>query len=460
MKRTSRWLTGGGVVAVLMLLVGGCAIFQKKTENPALPAPDIRVQAIHYSGSPLSGPTTRAVELLPNDRLDVRTEILALRTLPNDLPVTLGSAARLISASRSGTPVQPTNKLTLLSRFAVDALAQDSFAKLVDPQNVKSVSIFTGEDAVLPEVTSKLSLQLAADRSIDLSLYRAAGTSAVVIALTIAEPVRDSEQSAASITRETAVLDAIDTAQPRDVLLVIPQEIPQSPAKGLAILLKIKPADANSDSAALMEHISQDLKQSSELAGRWPQTATVGSAQTSEYQSSLDALKDPIRRRAALVYLAGQTGAPICEDVALVAEDAALEKLASQITQNAKPETTSQRELLGWILDLSTFQLLAQLQADTKTKIAPELMAVLTRHTGEAGRHDSSMEQIVKNLSSKADLANRLVAENLIYLEDSSPAARVRAYDFLNSRGRAPAGYDPLGTPRDRRNALEKASIK
>jgi hypothetical protein len=40
-------------------------------------------------------------------------------------------------------------------------------------------------------------------------------------------------------------------------------------------------------------------------------------------------------------------------------------------------------------------------------------------------------------------------------LEDSSPASRVRAFDWLTARGRAPAGYDPLGTPRQRRAALE-----
>jgi len=51
----------------------------------------------------------------------------------------------------------------------------------------------------------------------------------------------------------------------------------------------------------------------------------------------------------------------------------------------------------------------------------------------------------------------RVIAENLIYLEDASPASRVRAYDWLQSRGRAPAGFDPLGTPRERRDALEKA---
>jgi hypothetical protein len=45
-----------------------------------------------------------------------------------------------------------------------------------------------------------------------------------------------------------------------------------------------------------------------------------------------------------------------------------------------------------------------------------------------------------------------------VYLEDASPAARVRAYDWLNGKNLAPAGYDPLGSNKDRRAALDKAT--
>ena len=44
-----------------------------------------------------------------------------------------------------------------------------------------------------------------------------------------------------------------------------------------------------------------------------------------------------------------------------------------------------------------------------------------------------------------------------MYLEDSSPSARVRAYDWLAARGRAPQGYEPLGPARERRRALDAA---
>ena len=42
-------------------------------------------------------------------------------------------------------------------------------------------------------------------------------------------------------------------------------------------------------------------------------------------------------------------------------------------------------------------------------------------------------------------------------LEDSSPAARVRAYDWLKAHARQPTGYDPLGEAHQRSAAIEKA---
>jgi hypothetical protein len=85
-----------------------------------------------------------------------------------------------------------------------------------------------------------------------------------------------------------------------------------------------------------------------------------------------------------------------------------------------------------------------------------ELASILTVRTGQAGRSSGTLEEALSNASSQQDMSNRLAAENYIFLEDSSPAARVRAYDWLTMNHLAPAGYDPLGLPQDRRAALDK----
>jgi hypothetical protein len=89
--------------------------------------------------------------------------------------------------------------------------------------------------------------------------------------------------------------------------------------------------------------------------------------------------------------------------------------------------------------------------------LPPELRAILTVYAGEPSRHSGSLDDIANQSTSRQDLENRLTAENLVFLTDSSPASRVRAFDWLSARGLAPAGYDPLGSAKQRREALDKA---
>jgi len=49
-----------------------------------------------------------------------------------------------------------------------------------------------------------------------------------------------------------------------------------------------------------------------------------------------------------------------------------------------------------------------------------------------------------------------LLLENFIYLEDISPAARTRAFEWLAARDQAPQGYDPLASLKERRNVLNR----
>jgi hypothetical protein len=115
--------------------------------------------------------------------------------------------------------------------------------------------------------------------------------------------------------------------------------------------------------------------------------------------------------------------------------------------------------VVGWLLDHAAYNLLADLlNTANMTNGAPmpdELAATLANHAGEAGRHPSSMQQILNRVGGRDEFNNRVLAENLIFLEDTSPASRVRAFDWLTARGHAPAGFDPLGTPRQRRQALD-----
>jgi hypothetical protein len=172
--------------------------------------------------------------------------------------------------------------------------------------------------------------------------------------------------------------------------------------------------------------------------------------------SALDAMSRPGASRQAILFLASRTNVEVLEDVALLGDDAFRGELAQKVVARlGTPVKPTSKENLAWVLENATFALLGE--QSSAGKLPAELAAVLAVRAGEAGRHPGALDEGLKTSTNRKEFALRLIAENYIYLEDSSPASRVRAYDWLVARDRAPAGYDPLGPPRDRRAALERA---
>jgi hypothetical protein len=136
--------------------------------------------------------------------------------------------------------------------------------------------------------------------------------------------------------------------------------------------------------------------------------------------------------------------------------------MLAQLTQNIEEGgrdlagVVAQGGGLGWLLERSALQLLAD-RAEEQP-LPPELLSILLRHVGEPGRFTASLIDIAATCGSTAALRERLVQENLQYLEDSTAAARVRAFDWLDARGLAPAGFDPLAPLAARRAALAAAA--
>jgi hypothetical protein len=80
---------------------------------------------------------------------------------------------------------------------------------------------------------------------------------------------------------------------------------------------------------------------------------------------------------------------------------------------------------------------------------------MLSARFGEAGRDPGSLGELAAASPSRADFETRVLAENLLLLDDASPASRVRAFEWLSSRNGAPQGYNPLGNPAERRAAID-----
>ncbi|HPF13861.1 MAG TPA: hypothetical protein PLJ12_06310, partial [Planctomycetota bacterium] len=79
---------------------------------------------------------------------------------------------------------------------------------------------------------------------------------------------------------------------------------------------------------------------------------------------------------------------------------------------------------------------------------------LLLRHGGEVGRYPSTIEDAALQSADRETMRKRLLLENRLFLEDSSPSARVRAFDWLVRQGEDLGAFDPLASPSARRDAL------
>ncbi len=186
------------------------------------------------------------------------------------------------------------------------------------------------------------------------------------------------------------------------------------------------------------------------------QDAAAESPEAAGFQRALEGLRWPAKQRKALSFLAETTGAEVTADVCITGTQAIVARLSDAVAKAAR-ETPGARDraAMGWIVERVTLETLAALLAEKKLPL--ELEAVLVRHAGEAGRNPASLAELLKGAKGLGDLRSGIARENLIALEDASPAARVRAFDWLSARGTAPAGFDPLASTKERRLALEKA---
>lgn len=458
-------MTFGRATRIVLLLLGlnalvGCA---RRPRDAASVLPPVTLTCTHFVGGPLGSLSPSAAS--PEDQPAALVAKCVLHRGPDidrrDF-VPLGSMARLVTARRGDEPVLAGTRLTqpiqvLLSPNA----AATQPAGVVQP--VASV-----ESVVIPGVTTAFRIAPtgpAGSQPIELQLYQSSLDSDLQLAIATSGPLATNEDSSVpqespskSVTqREVAILDGINSAQPPTIRLRIPWRVDGSSSDLLAEI-SLRAGKDDPETEALLSSARQELDRN-----RAKGSAKVPAAQVlagrALLESTLPLLSQPSARRSALIMLAAQTGAAICQDAALVADDSTLEQLAAAINAQA---TAVNREIdlaqWGLVIDLTALKVMADLQS--AEKLPPALQSVLALHTGEAGRRAGAIEEAIRASPTRADLENRLVAENLIALEDTSPSARVRAIDWLSLRGRAPRGFDPLAPPRQRREALEAASTQ
>ena len=461
-------------IAIILILLAGC---QPRPQ----PAPPLKPSAVttfttHYVGSVISGPTTAPASALSNP-LIARVRWVALAKMPDAQSASLGSRSRLIVAGNTDAPLLGSPSLTGAARIVDDSAAASLVNMFRDPPSPSQAVIAESSAALLHGLTTVFTAD-AGDgtttrQMVELRLTQSGaampasmptskpGPISIQCALTVGRRDPFAPSSAPPAQSETAFFDLLTDLSHGSTVLLLPMTFADVNSKVLAASIEVRSPVDQAEADAAIDRSSEDLKKSSEAMTDQSVVSPIEISQSAGISRALRAMRLPDQQRSSLIYIAAQMNAPLCQDVALVADNSILLQLSQKVLAGTANLPGSAPPALGWVLDRSSFELLTSLaDAPGGNKLPAELSTVLTQFAGEAARHSAALDEIAHGMSSQADLHNRIIAQNLVFLTDSSPAARVRAFDWLSARHLAPASYDPLGPARERRIAIDKAATQ
>lgn len=450
------------------LLVASSAC--SSTPRGARPLP-LEVGGDHFVGTVHTGP--RAVETLPAAStgepwwIEARFAYAAAPPAAGAEP--LAARTRQVFAGRGAEPLKP------LSDLALGVLCASSAASPVP--DLRSVSRI---DPLWPGTTTVWRLQRRLDGEVEdwpaaawdlleiqLSRPEAEPGSAElalvfegrVLAHVAAEEAEKTRNPEPVLEREHLVLagDPIAGDEPFRVFLPAPSR--RFPSGGFEIeIARTSPAPGD-ELATVLERGRSALFLSIARSRGASSPVTGEEGFHFESGSALPALEDPKLRRGALAFLAQMSGASLAGDLAIDAGPEALASFAPALAERLRGKSGGERgpASLGWALESCAYGWLAARALDEKHPPAPELQALLLVHAGELGRFPDMLRDAVQECDGLAALERRLVEENRIFLEDSDPGSRLRAFEWLRDRGAAPEAFDPLAPAAERRAALDRA---
>lgn len=375
----------------------------------------------------------------------------------------IGPAARLVLGPDTGAVVSPSARLIYAAVFRPLAKDDDLETSLGPPTDralmqATKTALMNGATAsfeiALPEGTPVT--PAFTRRAVRVQLYRSGAADAYDIAI-----VSEDLTSAAPTTMPTAAGREMVVIQRKlidggdRIALAIPMAFPQSTVKTIVIDLVL--ADAVPDGDPALTQAKTEIDAASAAIELTKSTAAPSTDDLVMGQSLSSLTAPGVSPRAALAFLAERTGARLTQSVALVADDRLLQVIAGDVQKRLAQMPSRDRRSVAWLLDRATIDSLATVKEEDAASILPPIQGALSIYAGEAGRQLDTLRSLAGEATSSDDLYNRIIAEHLILLEESSPGLRVRAYDWLRAAGHAPAGYDPLASPQERRAALERA---
>jgi hypothetical protein len=455
---------------------------------------ELKSEVGYFAGSPMTGHTSVDPNSLhAEESLAVTMSWLVIKQLPKNLLDPAESQIRLIKIFPSQKPVSPIAQLTRGTRIGSIENTEWFINRITNDGS--NGGVFLGKlYGVLPQrittsfrIAEKNPTDLRSPEGFEIQIFNRSQTgggnteehsvkSSLEIAIvasgkfkhstaTTQESVQSSEDEDedsdlkgedVKIT-ETVFLKARPFKERAQFAIILSSPFSTEEAKAFAITIDVRSPPKEGRVGVTMhalyfnqclEYLARGTIQGRGVYGKPHDTEWSG------LEDAIQSLQSPINERRALLHLAQQTNAPLVKDIALSGTEIVVGQLSQAVTNEYMSGSVTNSEMVGWMLERTAYSLLANLLSTDQA--TPELEAVLVRHTGQVGRHASTIEELIAGTNSIEELQGYAVRENFIYLEDISPAARTRAFEWLLSKGEAPDGYDPLAPLKERRAVLNR----
>jgi hypothetical protein len=467
------------LAAAVVCVLCGLACHSAPAVEPPLATPPIELSVHYHAGTALGGalasPSPEPIDETPEQALVVKCRLVYFDRYRPEALSSLLESARLVVSDRGNQPLISYSARELGVRVAagpsalefVHQLDSGGFDRTVIageiggalPQGVTLAVSYHGSGAASTGSERAVSTSVeAAPLSPILMLTRGTGEQAMTItALLSIEDSSAIEDSVSARARRRGVLLAespqVDGAP---LVVVIPPSSSPASTAPLAIVVEVSspPAITAAAHAQALERCASDVARERTAAEQSGRKLPPEEAYATEMVCALQALEIARYHRAALSFMARSSGAELAESLALVADVEALESYVADALMACGGAQSLARAspALGWKLEATAYLFLANMSL--REALPPELLALLVRHAGEAGRYPDELQGAIDSCRDTAALQGRFLAQNRDALQDDRPASRVRAFDWLSVRGLAPEGYDPLGSERERHAAL------
>ncbi|MEM7308444.1 MAG: hypothetical protein AAF682_17315 [Planctomycetota bacterium] len=476
----------------LACLWGACSTPAPAPEPTELAAPELELERETYAGGILAGPAADApVSPEPESALRARVSLVYLREPLAGL-APLAERLQVLATPLHGAPVRATPRaaagggfgagpeaLALLEAVLADPRAAFPLAEVdtvlpsgavvrfaaTRDEEVDDPDNYLGEFRRLGPVRKELAVLVGRDAEGALELG--------LVLEDLAPPIDPPEDPAPGVEpsrilrpgapvplRELMLLDAAPAPGEGPLVLSLRSPFDAGEGGAFAAVVEVTPVPegtAAAAHAAELEQLVATLTEQAALDALEGEHDGPDSEARRALTLALGAVRPERPSRGLLLRLAERSEVEALADLALVADDDVLAAVSARIAAVAEEPTDTWRTRaeVGWLLEHSALTELAERAAGTG--LPDELASVLTRRVGEPAHSPGILLEFLAASLDVADLERRLIAENRIYLEDTSPGARVRAHEWLTAREAAPAGFDPLAEAAERRRALAEA---